>query len=86
MNMYMYYVHVHVDRHLSITDNIKEMRSMMAGIGISQLTALQCFTVKVANTIIQYIADNLLQHYSLYEFLYTEEQEDGNDILENVWG
>ncbi len=57
---------------------------MMAGIGVSQLTSLQCFTVEIANIVIQYIAENLLQHYSLYEYLFTEEQEQQDSEQETV--
>ena len=72
------------DKHLSIDENIQEMKCMMHGVGVSKQTSLQCFTVEVANKVLQYIAESLFQHYRLYEFLFTEEQEGQDNLCEEV--
>lgn len=48
----------------------------MANVGIPSVpSSLECFTSEVATTAIQYIQTTLFQHYALFEYLFTEEQE-----------
>ena len=61
-------------RHFSVQENVEEMKAMFSGVGISQQTSLQCFTVEVSNKVLRYVSDTLFQHYNLYEYLFSEEQ------------
>lgn len=72
------------DKHQSIEDNLQEVKLMMKNIGVSRQTLLQCFTVEVADKVLHYLADSLFQHYHLYEFLLTEDQEEQDSMVEEV--
>ena len=55
-------------------------KTLVAGVGLppspSVLNPLKCFTREKAVTILQYLQSSLFQHYSLYEYLFSEEQEE----------
>lgn len=55
---------------------MNNLKSYLAGVGVSDQTCLKCFTAKVATETVSYIQTSLLQHYSLFEYIYEEKQED----------
>ena len=67
----------HTAKQLSLTDNFKELEQYIEGVGNPgcKACALKCFTGGVAIDAIRYLSRNLFQHYRLYQYLFTEEQE-----------
>lgn len=64
------------EKELSLCENIKELQTLMSNVGVPDTpTSLECFTTEVASMTLQYIQTSLFQHYSLFQYLYTEEQE-----------
>lgn len=58
-----------------------QLQKYLGGIGIpKQQTSLKCFTLEIAQTCLNYIYTTLVQHYSLFEYLFEEKQED--DIIQ----
>ena len=56
----------------------------MRGVGVSQQNSLHCFSLEMAQQVIQYIAENLLQHYHLFQYLIDEDQEEetiSNEVI-----
>ena len=70
--------HMHTAKHLSLTDNFKELQQYMEGVGDpdSKTCALKCFTSNIAIDAVRYISRSLFQHYRLYQHLFTEQQEE----------
>ena len=62
-------------RKLSLVDNVKELQTHMLGVGVSDETSLKCFKPEHAMLTVEYITSALFQHYNLFEFLFTEQQE-----------
>lgn len=52
------------------------MKHHLAGVGISQQTSLQCFTVETATLAIQYFSCSIFKHYQLFKYLFSEKQEE----------
>lgn len=48
----------------------------MSGVGVSRATALRCFSPEQAVQTVRYVTSSLFQHYRLFEFLFTEEQQE----------
>lgn len=78
LNVYMLTEHMHTAKHLSLTDNFKELQQYMEGVGNpdSKTCTLKCFTSNVAIDIIRYLSRSLFQHYRLCQHLFTEQQEE----------
>ena len=60
----------------------------MRGVGVSQHNSLHCFSLEMAQQVIQYIAENLLQHYHLFQYLIDEDQEEetiSNEVITSSW-
>ena len=57
-------------------DNLQQLGQYLSGIGISQQTSLQCFTLETAHKSLDYIHTCLIQHYQLFQFLFEEMQEE----------
>lgn len=64
------------EKRTTLQDNLNELKSYFAGVGVSDHTCLKCFTPKVAATTISYIHTSLVQHYTLFEYVLQERQED----------
>lgn len=64
-----------VEQH-SLLDNVREMETMMMGVGVSDETVLRSFMKEHALLAIQYVTSTLFQHYRLFQLLFTVEQED----------
>jgi hypothetical protein len=61
---------------MSLSENIKELQTLMTGVGVPDVpTSLECFTSEVATMALQYIQTTLFQHYTLFQYLFTEEQD-----------
>ncbi len=67
-------------QQMSLARNVRELQKMMVGVGVSDETALKCFTKDHALMAIQYVTSSLFQHYRLYQLLFTEEQEEEHII------
>ena len=65
-----------LEKEFSRDDSIKELRSHLAGVGVSKMTSLQCFSVKAAALAIQYFSSSIFKHYHLFKHLFSEEQEE----------
>ncbi|XP_033004802.1 ciliary-associated calcium-binding coiled-coil protein 1 isoform X1 [Lacerta agilis] len=66
-------------RHMTLEDNIQELRNAMAGIGrrnSEKSGGFEFFTVDQAKAIINYLKISIFQHYSLYEFLFYTPREE----------
>ncbi|XP_038629952.1 ciliary-associated calcium-binding coiled-coil protein 1 [Scyliorhinus canicula] len=63
------------EKHLSLPDNLKELKKVMAEVVLSRLEkggSREFFTVDQGKAIISYMKISLFQHYKLYEFLFNE--------------
>ena len=50
---------------------------MLSGVGLADVpTAVECFTREVAVMVVQYFHTTLFQHYVLFQYLFSEEQEE----------
>lgn len=59
-----------------MSENVKELHAVLATVGIPGApTPLECYSTEVATTTLQYIQTTLFQHYTLFQYLFTEEQE-----------
>ena len=52
---------------------------MLAGVGVSQQTAVQCLTPQTASLVVECVTTSLFQHYHLFQCL-VEEQQDEQQI------
>ena len=59
-----------------MTCNLQQLGQYLSGIGISQQTSLQCFTLETAHKSLDYIHTSLIQHYQLFQFLFEETQQE----------
>ena len=56
---------------------MKELQGMLCGVACpGVLCSLECFTSKVSVATLVYIKSALFQHYALFEYLFTEDQEE----------
>ena len=60
----------------SLDNSMKNLKSHLAGVGVSKLTSLQCFSVETATLAIQYFSCSIFKHYHLFKYLFSEEQEE----------
>ncbi|XP_028585190.2 ciliary-associated calcium-binding coiled-coil protein 1 isoform X1 [Podarcis muralis] len=66
-------------QHMTLEDNIQELRNAMAGIGrrnSEKSGGFEFFTVDQAKAIINYLKISIFQHYTLYEFLFYTPREE----------
>ncbi|CAI9738788.1 Hypothetical predicted protein [Octopus vulgaris] len=75
------------DKHLSIGNNLQELRKSLAGIAVSDIITdcggMLFFNLNAAKKIIEYFQVTLFQHYCLYEYIYTHMQAEqiiGTDL------
>lgn len=53
-----------------------ELQAMLCGVGCAKVqTCLECYTTDVSITTLLYIQHSLFQHYSLFKYIFTEEQQ-----------
>lgn len=63
-------------KQLSLNDNINALKQHMTGVGIPNCkSSLKCFTADEAVTTLQYFHSSLFQHYRLFQYLFSETQE-----------
>lgn len=62
-------------KDVPLSENLKELQALIASVG-SVPTSLECFTSEVSTRVLQYIQTSLFQHYSLFRYLFTQEQEE----------
>ncbi|XP_014771283.2 uncharacterized protein LOC106869874 [Octopus bimaculoides] len=75
------------DKHLTIGNNLQELRKSLAGIAVSDIITdcggMLFFNLNAAKKIIEYFQVTLFQHYCLYEYIYTHMQAEqiiGTDL------
>ena len=62
---------------LSLGENLKELQGMLCGVDVpDSQTAIGCFSSEMAIKVAHYIQSSLFQHYTLYTYLFTEDQKD----------
>ena len=66
----------HTDKQLSLSESIQELQQLLAGVGVSQQTAVSCLTPQTAKLVVDYITTGLFQHYRLFQYLFQKEPED----------
>lgn len=49
---------------------------MLAGVGVSQQTAVQCLTPQTARLVVECVTTSLFQHYHLFQCLFEDQQSD----------
>ena len=59
------------DQHLSLPDNIRQLRGMLAG-----ASQQKCLTPQVARRVVEGVTTGLLQHYRLFQYLFEEQQSE----------
>ena len=64
------------DKHLSLSENIQELQRLLAGVGVSQQTAVRCLTPQAATLVVKCVTTSLFQHYRLFQCLFEEHQEE----------
>ena len=65
-----------LDRQLSLPDNIQQLQGMLAGVGVSNETAVQCLSPEAARQVVEFVTTSLFQHYRLFQYLFEEQQSD----------
>ena len=61
---------------LSLGENLKVLQDLMYNVGVpNSSTSLDCFTAELAVLVLQYVQYTLFQHYALFQYLFTEEQD-----------
>ena len=65
---------LYLGKQLSLRDNYKEFEQIMEAVG-GKASSLKCFTNEVGIDVIRYISRSLFQHYHLYQYLFTGEQQ-----------
>ncbi|XP_067657637.1 ciliary-associated calcium-binding coiled-coil protein 1-like isoform X2 [Haliotis asinina] len=76
------------EKHLSLVENLKEMKKMLVGIGAEngpdmQYGGLEFFDVNQAKDITNYLYSSFFQHYTLYEYMFSTLQAEeiiGTDL------
>nr|XP_056706501.1 ciliary-associated calcium-binding coiled-coil protein 1 [Euleptes europaea] len=66
-------------QHMTLVENIQELRRTMAGIGqchSEKSGGFEFFTVDQAKAIVGYLEISLFQHYALYEYLFHSPREE----------
>ncbi len=62
---------------MSLRENVKELQAMLSGVACPGVqNSLECFTPEVSTATLVYVKSTLFQHYSLFNFLFTEDQEE----------
>jgi len=62
---------------MSLGENMKELQSVLCGVACPGVpSSVECFTAKVTVATLVYIKSTLFQHYALFDYLFTEEQEE----------
>ena len=69
---------LNIAKQLSLCDNYKEFEQIVGTVGVpdSKTCSLKCFTNDVGIDAVRYISRSLFQHYHLYQYLFTGEQEE----------
>lgn len=49
---------------------------MLAGVGVSQQTAVQCLTPQTARLVVECVTTSLFQHYHLFQSLFEDQQSE----------
>lgn len=60
-------------------ENLKVLQDLMYNVGATVgnfPTSLECFTAELAVLVVRYVQSTLFQHYALFQYLFTEEQEE----------
>ncbi|XP_071090348.1 ciliary-associated calcium-binding coiled-coil protein 1-like [Haliotis cracherodii] len=76
------------EKHLSLVENLKEMKKMLVGIGAEsgpdmQYGGLEFFDVNQAKEITNYLYTSFFQHYTLHEYMFSTLQAEeiiGTDL------
>ncbi|KAL8186914.1 UNVERIFIED_CONTAM: hypothetical protein K2H54_021358 [Gekko kuhli] len=66
-------------QHMTLVENIQELRRTMAGIGLCRSEksgGFEFFTVDQAKAIVGYLEISFFQHYALYEYLFHSPREE----------
>jgi hypothetical protein len=69
------YTSFYLGKQLSLRDNYKEFEQIMETVG-GKANSLKCFTNEVGIDVVWYISRSLFQHYHLYQYLFTGEQQE----------
>eukprot|EP00058_Branchiostoma_floridae_P023607 XP_002609097.1 hypothetical protein BRAFLDRAFT_91070 [Branchiostoma floridae] len=67
------------EKQMSLVDNLKELKKMLVGIGqeTPEVTGgLDFFNTDQAKLLTDYITKSLFQHYKLYQYMFTLEQDE----------
>ena len=77
IHAYMYMC-TYTAKQLSLAENFKELEKYVEGVSNpdSKTCMLKCFTNDIAIDAIKYLCQSLFQHYRLYEYLFTEQQQE----------
>ena len=69
---------MNVAKQLSLRDNFKEFEQIVETVGVpdSKTCSLKCFTNDVGIDAVRYISRSIFQHYRLYQYLFTGEQQE----------
>lgn len=54
---------------------VQELQQHLVGVGLSEQSSLRCLSKEKAQLVVEYLAGSLFQHYHLFEYLFSEEQE-----------
>ena len=65
-----------LDRQLSLLDNIQQLQGMLAGVGVSSETAVQCLSPEAARQVVEFVTTSLFQHYRLFQYRFEEQQSE----------
>lgn len=58
-------------------ENLRELHTLMFNVGVTNVaTPLECFTSELVVTVLHYLQSTLFQHYLLFQYLFTEGQEE----------
>ncbi len=53
------------------------LQDLVCNVGVPAApTSLECFTAELAASVLHYVQSTLFQHYALFQYLFTEEQEE----------
>lgn len=63
------------ERKLSLAGSVQELQQHMVGVGLSEQSSLRCLSKEKGQQVVEYIAGSLFQHYHLFEYLFSEEQQ-----------
>ena len=72
---FILFFQLYLGKQLSFRDNYKEFEQIMETVG-GKTCSLKCFTNEMGIDAVRYISRSLFQHYHLYQYLFTGEQQD----------